>query len=266
MQAFAYSNPTALAEAWRSLGCRPCLLEALVPIHRELSVLVARAADGAMVHLPVQQNLHRDGILAVTQVPAPEDDLGDGVPVVQVEQAAEQIFDGQEARPAQIDVVDDTFAATAGLRVGDVMNAAAVPGAARPIGPFTDPRPPGRDDQRLLAIAGAGGEHHRPGAETLAPAPAQRHPLRRRPRRPARGDVEIALGAEGTGGFSYHLIRVSTLGLRQPYERAGINLDKVDQVPAAGMVPALALAEAFKIRVTEINHGGRIGRLDGVAW
>ena len=33
---------------------------------RELSVIVARGADGAMVHLPVQQNLHRDGILAVT--------------------------------------------------------------------------------------------------------------------------------------------------------------------------------------------------------
>lgn len=68
------ATPQALAEAWHSLGRRPCLLEALVPIHRELSVLVARAADGAMVHLPVQQNLHRDGILAVTQVPAPDVD------------------------------------------------------------------------------------------------------------------------------------------------------------------------------------------------
>jgi 5-(carboxyamino)imidazole ribonucleotide synthase len=35
-------------------------------------VIVARGADGTMVHLPVQQNLHRDGILAVTQVPAPD--------------------------------------------------------------------------------------------------------------------------------------------------------------------------------------------------
>jgi D-alanine-D-alanine ligase-like ATP-grasp enzyme len=30
--------------------------------------------DSAMVQLPVQQNLHRDGILAVTQVPAPDVD------------------------------------------------------------------------------------------------------------------------------------------------------------------------------------------------
>lgn len=64
-----------LATAWRvTLQRQPCVLEALVPIDRELSVVVARGADGAMVHLPVQQNLHRDGILAVTQVPAPDVD------------------------------------------------------------------------------------------------------------------------------------------------------------------------------------------------
>ena len=34
----------------------------------ECSVVVARGADGAMVHLPPQRNLHRDGILAVTEV------------------------------------------------------------------------------------------------------------------------------------------------------------------------------------------------------
>jgi 5-(carboxyamino)imidazole ribonucleotide synthase len=63
------STAAELASAWQAMGRRPCVLEALVPIHRELSVVVARGADGAMVHLPVQQNLHRDGILAVTQVP-----------------------------------------------------------------------------------------------------------------------------------------------------------------------------------------------------
>lgn len=64
-----------LARAWRqSLGAAPCVLEALLPIRCELSVIVARGADGALVHLPVQQNLHREGILAVTQVPAPDID------------------------------------------------------------------------------------------------------------------------------------------------------------------------------------------------
>jgi 5-(carboxyamino)imidazole ribonucleotide synthase len=62
----------ALAAAWRELEQVPCVLEKLLPLARELSVIVARGADGAMVELPVQQNLHRDGILAVTQVPAPD--------------------------------------------------------------------------------------------------------------------------------------------------------------------------------------------------
>jgi 5-(carboxyamino)imidazole ribonucleotide synthase len=35
------------------------------------------------VHLPVQQNLHRDGILAVTQVPAPDVDAATGEQAVQ---------------------------------------------------------------------------------------------------------------------------------------------------------------------------------------
>jgi 5-(carboxyamino)imidazole ribonucleotide synthase len=61
----------ALASAWRELKQVPCVLERRLPLSRELSVIVARGADGAMVNLPVQQNLHRDGILAVTQVPAP---------------------------------------------------------------------------------------------------------------------------------------------------------------------------------------------------
>ena len=61
-----------LHSAWHALGSVPCVLEQKLPLARELSVLVARAADGQVVHLPVQQNLHRDGILAVTQVPAPD--------------------------------------------------------------------------------------------------------------------------------------------------------------------------------------------------
>jgi 5-(carboxyamino)imidazole ribonucleotide synthase len=44
----------------------------MLPLAHEISVIVARAANGGIVHLPVQQNLHRDGVLAVTQVPAPD--------------------------------------------------------------------------------------------------------------------------------------------------------------------------------------------------
>lgn len=59
-----------LAAAWASLGRVPCVLERMLPLAYELSVIVARGRDGQAVHLPVQQNLHRDGILAVTEVPA----------------------------------------------------------------------------------------------------------------------------------------------------------------------------------------------------
>lgn len=66
------ADRAALAAAWREAGGVPCVLERQLALAQELSVIVARGADGTLVHLPVQQNLHRDGILAVTQVPAPE--------------------------------------------------------------------------------------------------------------------------------------------------------------------------------------------------
>jgi 5-(carboxyamino)imidazole ribonucleotide synthase len=62
------------------------LLEKRLPLQREISVIVARAADGQWVHLPVQQNLHRDGILAVTEAPAP--DVPAALAALAVEQAA----------------------------------------------------------------------------------------------------------------------------------------------------------------------------------
>ncbi len=61
-------TPAELAAAWDSVGQVPCVLEKMLPLQLECSVLVARGHDGAMVHLPVQRNLHRDGILAVTEV------------------------------------------------------------------------------------------------------------------------------------------------------------------------------------------------------
>ena len=62
------STPAELAAAWEQLGRVPCVLEKMLPLHLECSVIVARGQDGTTVHLPVQRNLHRDGILAVTEV------------------------------------------------------------------------------------------------------------------------------------------------------------------------------------------------------
>lgn len=57
-----------LAAAWERLGQVPCVLEQLLPLAAECSVIVARGRDGQAVSLPPQRNLHRDGILALTDV------------------------------------------------------------------------------------------------------------------------------------------------------------------------------------------------------
>ena len=62
------ANRAALEAAWAELQHVPCVLEKMLPLQLECSVIVARGADGACVNLPVQRNLHRDGILAVTEV------------------------------------------------------------------------------------------------------------------------------------------------------------------------------------------------------
>ena len=82
------ADRAALAVAFDALKQVPCVLEQLMPLQREFSVIIARSAAGEVVHFPVQQNLHREGILAVTQVPAP-----DIAPALQAQavQAATQI-------------------------------------------------------------------------------------------------------------------------------------------------------------------------------
>ena len=81
----------ALSEAWAALGQVPCVLEKMLPLAIECSVIVARGSDGDMVNFPVQHNLHRDGILAVTQV---IDGLVDPALAAQLVTAARAIAQG----------------------------------------------------------------------------------------------------------------------------------------------------------------------------
>jgi 5-(carboxyamino)imidazole ribonucleotide synthase len=60
-----------LAAAWRGLGGVRCVLERRLDLACEISVVLARGADGELVSFAPFRNLHRDGILAVTQWPAP---------------------------------------------------------------------------------------------------------------------------------------------------------------------------------------------------
>jgi 5-(carboxyamino)imidazole ribonucleotide synthase len=68
-QARVASREDALA-AWRQLGGEACVLEALLPLDCEVSVVLARDAAGAAACFPAAENSHRHGILDVSIVPA----------------------------------------------------------------------------------------------------------------------------------------------------------------------------------------------------
>jgi len=55
-----------LAAAWNDLKQVPCVLEKMLPLQAELSVLVARGQGGQVVSFAPQRNVHVNGILAVT--------------------------------------------------------------------------------------------------------------------------------------------------------------------------------------------------------
>jgi 5-(carboxyamino)imidazole ribonucleotide synthase len=57
--------------AFDSMGQVTCLLEKMLPLAYEVSVLTARGADGESVVYPIAENVHRDGILFTTTVPGP---------------------------------------------------------------------------------------------------------------------------------------------------------------------------------------------------
>ena len=61
-------NAAELAAAWAELDQTACVLEKMLALKAECSVIVARGWDGAIVSFPPQCNLHVDGILAVTEV------------------------------------------------------------------------------------------------------------------------------------------------------------------------------------------------------
>jgi 5-(carboxyamino)imidazole ribonucleotide synthase len=55
--------------AFVGMGEVTCLLEKMLPLAYEVSVLTARGADGESVVYPIAENVHRDGILFTTTVP-----------------------------------------------------------------------------------------------------------------------------------------------------------------------------------------------------
>ena len=70
-----------LGAAWAAAGQVPCVLEKRLDLAFECSVIVARGQDGRAVNFQPQRNLHRGGILAVTEA------HGEAVPAQAAQQA-----------------------------------------------------------------------------------------------------------------------------------------------------------------------------------
>ncbi|MGZ8152220.1 MAG: 5-(carboxyamino)imidazole ribonucleotide synthase [Methylovulum sp.] len=56
-----------LESAWRLLDGVPAIVEAFVPFTREVSIIAVRNASGGIVFYPLSENLHRGGILRVSE-------------------------------------------------------------------------------------------------------------------------------------------------------------------------------------------------------
>ncbi len=60
----------SVKDAWSQMAGAPAILEGLVPFSVEISVIAARGVDGAVACFDPGENVHKDGILHQTTVPA----------------------------------------------------------------------------------------------------------------------------------------------------------------------------------------------------
>jgi 5-(carboxyamino)imidazole ribonucleotide synthase len=64
------ASPAEARAAFTRFGGVPCILERRLALETEISVVLARGADGQVVSFPAGENEHRNGILHTTTVPA----------------------------------------------------------------------------------------------------------------------------------------------------------------------------------------------------
>ncbi|WP_326524977.1 5-(carboxyamino)imidazole ribonucleotide synthase [Sphingomonas sp.] len=63
--------PDQAPAAWERIGAAPAVLEGFVAFDHEFSIVLARGVDGTIVSYAPPHNVHVDGILATSTVPAP---------------------------------------------------------------------------------------------------------------------------------------------------------------------------------------------------
>jgi len=59
-----------IAAAFEAIGQVPALIEGLIRFEREVSIIVVRGQDGALQFYDPVENVHQDGILAISRAPA----------------------------------------------------------------------------------------------------------------------------------------------------------------------------------------------------
>jgi 5-(carboxyamino)imidazole ribonucleotide synthase len=59
-----------ISAALEAIGHAPALVEGIVPFEREVSLIVVRGQDGALQFYDPVENVHQDGILAISRAPA----------------------------------------------------------------------------------------------------------------------------------------------------------------------------------------------------
>lgn len=64
------ANHVEAYAAWHKFGSEACVLEAMLPLDAEISVVLARSHEGEVRCYPVAENIHRNGILDVSIAPA----------------------------------------------------------------------------------------------------------------------------------------------------------------------------------------------------
>jgi 5-(carboxyamino)imidazole ribonucleotide synthase len=64
------TGPKDIPAAWASMMDAPSVLEGFIAFDREVSVIAARALDGSVAAYDPGENVHREGILRTTTVPA----------------------------------------------------------------------------------------------------------------------------------------------------------------------------------------------------
>jgi 5-(carboxyamino)imidazole ribonucleotide synthase len=67
---FRSADASDAGGVFAAMGGVPLILEGFVPFEREISVIAARGQDGALAAFDAPENVHRDGILRTSTVPA----------------------------------------------------------------------------------------------------------------------------------------------------------------------------------------------------